>query len=50
MWRLVYAQEADLSELDTYYTVADLMRANELLDAKIEAQTLAARRAQAKGR
>jgi hypothetical protein len=47
-WRLVFAEVADLSELETHYTLADLARANDLLSAKLEAEALVRHRQRAR--
>lgn len=40
-WRLVLANAATLMELDTYWSVVDMMDAHEALDLQDEAMRLA---------
>lgn len=44
MWRVVYAQRATLKEIDTHYTLYDLLDLNDVLDAMSEAERDASKR------
>lgn len=48
IWRLVFAEEATLSEIDHHYTVADIAKANEVLTARLEAEAALAQRQRAR--
>ena len=44
MWRLVIGGVATLTEIETHWSIDDLVSANEALDAKLEAEAAASNR------
>lgn len=50
MWRPVLAQVASLKEIETYYTLVDLLDVNEALDLQQYAEQLASAKAHAEAK
>lgn len=50
IWRLVLAQVVTLQELETHWSVVDMLDAHEAIDLQEEAERLAHMKAAGKGR